>query len=171
MPPKPLIERARRGPSDEIWTPPHALGPLLPYLDKRRTIWECAPGSGELAKALIDKGYSVLYNDVPDFMTDRSRGTVIVTNPPFSKKAQFLRRANELKMPFAFLLPVTALGSRKCQRELGGAQIIFLPRRVDFTGKGRPWFAVAWFTMRFGINLGGDYEDADYTQLIFPEEE
>jgi len=92
---------------------------------------------------------------------------VIVTNPPYSKKAQFLRRANELGMPFAFLLPVTALGSRKCQRELEDAQIIFLARRVDFTGKGRPWFPVCWVTKDLGILMGNPYRK----QLIFPEDE
>ena len=170
MPPKPLIERARRGPSDEIWTPAHALTPLLPYLDKRKMIWECAPGSGLMVKALIVAGYKVVWSRNPDFLTEQPRGTVIVTNPPYSKKAQFLRRANELGMPFAFLLPITTLGSRRCQRELENAQIIFLARRIDFTGKGRPWFPVAWFTRRFGIDYGSPYEP-DIPQLIFPEDE
>ena len=172
MPPKPLIERARRGPFDEIWTPAHALTSLLPYLDKRKMIWECAPGSGKLVEALRAAGHRVDFRTPPDFMHEQPLGSVIVTNPPYSKKVQFLRRANELAMPFAFLLPITTLGSRKCQRELENAtnvQIILLAKRIDFTGKGRPWFAVAWFVSGLGISYGS-YEDRVTPQLIFPED-
>jgi hypothetical protein len=140
----------------------------MPYLDKRKIIWECAPGSGQLVRALERAGHKVVALRNPDFMTDKPIGTVLVTNPPYSKKVQFLRRANELAMPFAFLLPITTLGSRKCQRELEGAQIIFLARRVDFTGKGHPWFPVAWFTSGLMIHeLGED----NYPQLIFPSDD
>ena len=170
-PPKPLIDRARRGAYDELWTPAEALDVLIPHLKpKNRIIWECAPGSGQLAKALEARGFRVRFYDEPDFFTDKPLGSLIVTNPPFSKKAQFLRRANELGMPFAFLLPITTLGSRRCQRELENAQIIFLARRIDFTGKGRPWFPVAWFTRRLGIDYGSPYEP-DIPQLIFPKDE
>ena len=166
MPPKPLIESASQGPFDEIWTPAHALNTLLPHLDRRKTIWECAPGSGVLVKALRTAGFKVEYHNPADYFTDKPLGSVTVTNPPFSKKAQFLRRANELLIPFAFLLPITTLGSRKCQRELEGCQLIFLPKRIDFTGKRNPWFAVMWVTSRLHIR----YSDDDYPQLIFPED-
>ena len=167
MPPKPLIDRARRGPFDELWTPAEALNLLLPHISKRNRIWECAPGSGVLVRALRVAGYKVEYRDPADYFTDKPLGSVTVTNPPFSKKAQFLRRANELGYPFAFLLPVSSPGSRECQREMEGTQLIYLPRRIDFTGKGRPWFAVMWVTKGLEIHYGDD----DYPQLIFPEEE
>lgn len=159
MPSKPMIERARRGAYDELWTPKTALEYLLPYLPRKAIIWECAPGSGQLVDLLRESGFAVVISG-GDFLQAPSRGSLIVTNPPFSKKIAFLRRARELEMPFAFLLPVTTLGVRGCQQSLSGAEIIFLPRRVDFTGKRRPWFAVAWIT--WGLNLG--------QQIIFAED-
>ena len=169
-PPKPLIDRARRGAYDELWTPAEALDVLIPHLKpKNRIIWECAPGSGQLAKALEARGFRVRFYDEPDFFTDKPLGSLIVTNPPFSKKAKFLERANGLNIPYAFLLPITALGSRECQRQLENCQIILLPRRIDFTGKGRPWFSVAWFCWGLGIWCGDKYEGWNPV-IVFPED-
>ncbi len=75
----------------------------------------------------------------------------MVTNPPFSLKAKWLERANNLGKPYAILLPVTTLGARNCQLQLDGADVLFLPRRIDFTGGNSPWFAVAWFTKGLGL--------------------
>ncbi len=155
MPPNPMIERSRRGPYDELNTPPEALTPLLRHLPLPWVIWEAAPGPGNLARALEDCGWKVSFDQEADFLTSTPFGMwwdCIVTNPPFSKKIEFLTRCEELEMPWALLLPVTTLGVRKCQPHLEGAEIIFLPRRIDFTGKKAPWFAVAWFTK--GLNIG-----------------
>ena len=69
-------------------------------------------------------------------------------------KDKFLEKAYELKTPFAFLLPLTALEGIKRQKlyRENGLEVIILPKRIDFTGKKAPWFAVAWFTN--GLNIG-----------------
>ena len=71
----------------------------------------------------------------------------IITNPPYSLKNEFLRRAYEIGKPFAFLLPLTTLETRKRFEMFKryGISVIIIPERVDFTGKGNPWFAVSWF--------------------------
>jgi hypothetical protein len=139
-------------PFDDLWTPRPALEPLLPYLDRELVVWEAAPGKGHLVRSLREEGYEVISKN-RDFLSWEAQGwDVIVTNPPYSLKHMFLERARELGGPFALLLPVTTLGVRRCQRHLRGAEVIFLPKRIDFTGKGAPWFAVAWFT--FGLGIG-----------------
>lgn len=159
-----MINRSKRGAFDELWTPREALTPLLPYLSewKPRLMWECAPGSLQLVEIMLNEGFKVVCNDSHDFLKGEPKWSYswMMTNPPYSKKVAWLRRANELDKPWAFLLPVTTLGVRACQKELENAQIVFLPKRIDFTGKKAPWFAVAWFTK--GLNL------ADGRQLIFP---
>ena len=146
MPSKPMIERARRGAYDELYTPVEALSYILPYIPKEAVIWESAPGEMDIVNALSEGGWNVVYSDKDYFDWEPRGWDVQVTNPPFSIKARWLNRANELGKPYAILLPVTALGARNCQIELNGADVLFLPRRIDFTGKKAPWFAVAWYT-------------------------
>ena len=135
---------------DEIWTPHEALAPLVPYLpvsshDRQFTVWEMAPGEGHLVNHLADEGYMVVGED-RDGLKWEPYYDLIVTNPPYSKKHLFLQRAVELEKPFALLLPVTTLGVRRCQKWLSDVDVLFLKRRVDFTGGKAPWFSVAWFT-------------------------
>ena len=150
MPAKPMIDRSRNGPFDELYTPSEALSYLLPYLPSA-IIWESAPGTGRLIRLLERAGHRVVWEDKDYFSWQPDNWDLMVTNPPFSIKARWLHRANELGKPYAILLPVTALGARNCQIELNQASILFLPRRIDFTGKGAPWFATAWFTR--GLSL------------------
>jgi len=82
----------------------------------------------------------------------------IVTNPPYSLKNEFLERCYELKKPFALLLPLTALETRRRQRLFKeyGVEIVVLPKRINFetpSGRGSgSWFAVGWFTN--WLNIG-----------------
>lgn len=149
----PMIEFMKRGPFDKIDTPAVALDPLLPYLPKEWTLWEIAPGAGALKELLKSEGYSVISHryPFPSFQGPPIHDA-IVTNPPFSKKAQFLKHVEANGKPWALLLPVTTLGVGRCQPYLEGCEILFFPKRIDFTGGGAPWFAVAWFTK--GLKIG-----------------
>jgi hypothetical protein len=106
------------GRSDEYRTPKEALDILLPYLKKDWSIWECAWGQGSLAKHLKEKGFEVIGEQFKDFL-DKELGLnkdgfdCIVTNPPYSKKEEFLERCFEIGKPFALLMPLTALEGKK----------------------------------------------------------
>jgi len=151
--------------ADDFQTPPSALNALLPYLDKEKVIWECASGKGNLVKALIEKGYVVFDSDIKqnpelNFLTfNISSAEIIVTNPPFSLKNQFIERCYELGKPFALLLPLAALETAKRQAQWRkGLQLIVLKNRLHFetpnNKKSNCWFASAWFT--HGLNLPSD---------------
>jgi len=144
---------------DNIYTPARAIDPLLKYIPVGMTIWECADlGTSVISQAFRDRGDSVISTDVetgfdflkqkPDFHFD-----TIVTNPPYSKKDKFIRRCYEYNRPFALLLPLTALEGRARGKMFGenGISLIVLNQRIDFTGKGAPWFAVGWFCYRMHI--------------------
>jgi hypothetical protein len=153
-------ELLMNGHTDEIYTPEYAINPLLPFLKKDWLVWDCAYGQGDLAKALKNKGFKVRddmgYND---FMFCDFECDVIVTNPPYSKKDEFLERGFTLKKPFAFLLPLTALEGKK-RGELYkkyGIQLIIPNRRINFitpNGGKSAWFQTAWFC--HGLNLPQD---------------
>jgi len=160
----------RQGGPDDFQTPPEALLPLLSYLKKEWTIWECACGKGNLVKGLEEKGFNVIgtdlyvdYGNEPfrNFLDDTpSRSfSCIVTNPPFKYKQQFLERCYELKKPFALLLPLTTFETAKRQKLFreNGLEVIFMPKRINFETPNKvenssAWFATAWFTN--GLNIG-----------------
>ena len=135
--------------NDEIVTPIDAMLPLFPYLSHNLSMWEMCPGKGAMVQHLLDANFTVGYigqdslEHEPYWQYD-----VIVTNPPWSKKHLFLERCVELNRPFALLLPVRTLGVRRCQVLLGDVDVLFLKRRVDFTGGGSPYEACAWFTRK-----------------------
>jgi len=154
--------------NDNQQTPPAALVPLLPYLPESWFIWEPACGRGNLVRALARRGYRVIGTDIQqgerlDFLTWTPSWIddvdLILTNPPYSLKDEFIRRCYELGKPWALLMPLTALGGQKRQnlwREYG-VQLVMLGRRVHFdtgTGKSACWFESAWFT--WGLNLPRD---------------
>ena len=152
----------KQGMSDDFQTPPEALEPLIPYLNKDWTIWECANGTGNLSTALIKKGFEVVATDIKvcdfDFLTQKPvQWDCIITNPPFSLKQEFLERCYQLGTPFALLLPLTTFETPKRQAlfKKYGVQVIFFDKRINFetpSGKGSgSWFATAWFT--WGLNL------------------
>ena len=142
--------------ADDFQTPATAVNPLLPYLKKEWTIWECAEGNGNLTKVLREKGFKVIGTDIktgfnflkdkPDFNFD-----FIITNPPYSFKNEFLKKAYEYGKPFAILLPLTALESKERQNLYAkyGVELLLLDKRINFetpSGSGSgSWFATAWF--------------------------
>jgi hypothetical protein len=138
--------------SDEYWTPAYALGPLLPYLPTNRVIWECAWGTGELARHLRAAGYRVVGRAGMNFLQEQPTccWDIIVTNPPYSLKDEFLQRAYALGKPFAFLLPVAALGGSlgRFYRQYG-IELLVPDKRVNFYNDGElplgAAFPTAWF--------------------------
>jgi len=150
------------GRSDEFHTPKYAIKPLLPFLKKNWIIWECAWGKGSLAEHLEKEGFKVIGDSDVDFIkvSYMDHSDCLVTNPPYSKKDEFLKKAFELGKPFAFLMPLTALEGIK-RGELFrryGIQLIIPNRRINFitpSGKGSgAWFQTAWFC--WGLNLPKD---------------
>lgn len=127
-------------------------------------IWEPASGRNHIVNALNSWGWDCKGTDIQqgyDFLTMEPLNFLyqaIITNPPFSIKDLFLKRCYDLEVPFALLLPLTAL-SGKARIELykeHGMQLLMLPKRIDFEYedggyKGKPWFSCAWFTNGFEL--------------------
>ncbi|MEE9116993.1 MAG: tRNA (adenine-N(6)-)-methyltransferase [Calditrichia bacterium] len=166
----------KQGQSDDYQTPPNALYPLLPYLKREWTIWECANGQGNLTNELIKREFITIATDIShghDFLKwQPDKFDCIITNPPYSLKQQFLQRCYQLGKPFALLLPLTTLETRKRQRlfEKYGVQLILFDKRINFetpdgNGDGS-WFASAWFT--WGLNLP---KDLFFIKLEHPDQE
>jgi hypothetical protein len=156
------------GRSDEFGTPKEAIRPLLPYLKKEWTIYECAWGKGSLAKHLEEEGFKVIGDKDIDFLNKDETPDefdCIVTNPPYSLKEEFLKECYETGKPFALLMPLTTLEGKK-RGELFRKyciQLIIPNKRINFitpSGKGSgAWFQVCWFCYK--LNLPKDLNFVD----------
>jgi hypothetical protein len=153
---------------DRCQTPAYALDPLLPYLpppDDQTIIWEPAAGEAYLAWALYDHGYAVAQSDV---LTGQNffhyepplDWSVIVTNPPYSIKYDWLARCYALGKPFALLMPVEMIAASTAQRlfKQYGIEILMPDKRINFKMPNAGWngngaqFPTCWYT--FGLSIG-----------------
>lgn len=151
---QPLINYMQSPKRDELYTPAHAVTPILPYIKPEWVVWECTDhGGSSITKILKQHGNTVHSSHITggvDFLRTHPsfEYDCIVTNPPFSLKDDFLKRAYELGKPFAFLLPITALEGikRGVLYRKYGIEVLVLDKRINFMpGKKGAWFNVSWF--------------------------
>lgn len=138
---------------DELYTPKCAIYPLLQYLSKDKVIWECTDyGASNITKILKENGYKVIATQKSefDFLKDKANFyfDVIITNPPYSLKNEFLERCYEYGKPFALLLPITTLEGIKRGKIFRdyGLELLVLDQRINYMeSKNNVWFNTSWF--------------------------
>ena len=154
------------GPMDNCQTPPYAVVPMLEWFYQYDMIWEPAAGEGWMVRALADGGqFRVIGSDIKhdirfdyhDFLEHdpepyASMCEAIITNPPYSLKFEWLERCTEIGLPWALLLPVETLGTKKFLQLAAteGFCVILMYPRVDFKMPDAGWdgsgaqFPVCW---------------------------
>lgn len=157
---KAMINYIQKEKFDDIYTPSYAIKPLLKYIPKGITIWECCDfGKSEITRLLKEHGCEVISTDkeenffeyVPDKHFD-----MIITNPPYSLKDDFIKKCYEWNKPFCLLLPITALEgkTRGAMFRKYGIEVMVFDGRVQFMenmvenyGKKKSgnWFNTSWF--------------------------
>lgn len=178
--PKPKTMKA--GSPDEFQTDPRGLDCLMPYIrtteGSNTVIWEPACGHGNLVRGLWERNCeNVIGTDIKDWGPQvkleldflkkdlPTKYDIIITNPPFSKKEEFMGRCYQLGKPFALLMPITTFDSVERRKLMAthGVEIVFPEGRINFetpnheknvaAGKRtNSWFYTAWFT--WGFNIG-----------------
>lgn len=139
--------------NDELYTPCCAILPLLKYIPKDKVIWECTDyGSSNITNVLKNNGYKVISTHINnfDFLKDKPTFNfdMIITNPPYSKKDQFLSKCYEYDKPFCLLMPLTALEgvNRGILYRKHGIQLLVFDRRINYMdNKKTNWFNTSWF--------------------------
>ena len=155
-----MINKAKLNASknDECYTPAEAVVPLIKHLpDWVNIVWcPCDKPDSEIVKALKAAGKNVLCTHIDsgeDFLKMdydcpyAQRADMIITNPPYSNKDDFIAHCVHLAMPWALLLPLDSLcGERRhtLYEQATDVGCITLHKRLDFTGKGKNWFYNAW---------------------------
>lgn len=127
--------------SDKYYTPESALVPIVKYLRPFKTIWDPAAGAGHITKFFKKEGFDVIGTDIEknkshDFLTTSvpDKCDVIMTNPPFSLKKQFIERCFELRKPFMLLVPLNCLETQGVRRILAKQKfsIVYPTRNIDY---------------------------------------
>jgi hypothetical protein len=151
---------SQNGPNDEYYTPYEAVEMILPFIPAHvKTIWECtAIKESRIVEVLRSHGFEVIGSHINDgldfFKFEPNNYDMIITNPPYSIKDNFLKRAFDLKKPFMFLLPITTLEGLKRGKMFreNRIQLLIPDRRFSFTSKKHgAWFQTSWFTHGLGL--------------------
>lgn len=152
---------------DTFETPNYAVDLLIPFIPKEiKNVWECAAGNGKISKRLERLGYETLTTDIRynpevidltwNFLNDGdlrtqysyffSKRFCIITNPPFSIKAEFIEKAFEYDVPFAFLINADYSGQsiewiqRGCEKIIPTRRIAYItPNIIERVHEGEVW--------------------------------
>lgn len=149
---KALINYIKKEKLDDCYTPAYAIKPLLKYIPKGITVWECCDfGGSEITRVLKEYGCKVISTGQKENFFEyipKEHFDMITTNPPYSLKDEFIKKCYEWKKPFCLLLPITALEGKvrgKMFRE-NGIGILVFDGRVEFlSNKKGNWFNTSWF--------------------------
>ena len=150
---KPMLKEKDVPRNDEYYTPTNAVRIIAPYIPKDAVIWECTDyGSSKITEHFRELGHKVINTHLKDdknFLNyePEEHYDIIITNPPYSIKDDFLKRAYELGKPFAFLLPLESLGGQKRVKMYieNSIEILVPHKRVQFVRGGNAWFPTGWF--------------------------
>ena len=126
--------------SDEYYTPPEVVKPILKYIDMKGyplTVW-CPFDTEEsqFVKLIHAAGHKVIASHIDNgenfFYYEPDEYDLIISNPPFSIKDDILKRLSELNKPYAILLPLPALQGQKRFPYLKNCQALIFDKRINF---------------------------------------
>ena len=127
-------------PNDEFYTPNYAIEPLLKYLKPNSRIW-CPFDTQEsnFVKMFAENGYTVVWSHIctnQDFFTmEVPDCDYIISNPPYSIKAEVFERLFKTGKPFAMLVGVVGLFESKKRFEMfknNKIEVMYFDKRITY---------------------------------------
>jgi len=117
---------------DDYMTPKSAWENIKHLIPKDKIIWEAFYGDGKSGDYLKELGYNVIHESVDFFENDL--GEIIVTNPPFSKSKDVMKRLKELDKPFIVIMPSSKINTSYFRENFmnKGLQIVIPRKRIHF---------------------------------------
>ena len=116
---------------DDYMTPKYAWENIKDYIPKNKVIWEAFYGDGTSGQILKDLGFDVIHKEV-DFFKE-NLGDIIVSNPPFSKTKEIMKRLLIIDKPFILIMPSSKINYNYFREwKNKNIQIIIPKKRIDF---------------------------------------
>lgn len=117
---------------DDYMTPKYAWENIKHLIPKNKVIWEAFYGDGKSGSYLRELGFEVIHEPVDFF--ENNLGEVIVSNPPFSKSKEVMKRLKELDKPFIIILPSSKINTSYFREYFmnSGLQLIIPRKRIHF---------------------------------------
>ena len=124
---------------DEYYTPPYAIEPILKYVPPMSRVW-CPFDTEEslFVKMLRREGHEVVATHLDngeDFFNLDVPCDCIISNPPYSLKAEVFERLFAIGKPFAMLVGVVGLFESQRRFDMfknNQIEIMWLSKRVSF---------------------------------------
>ena len=119
---------------DDYMTPKYAWENIKQFIPTDKVIWEAFYGDGVSGNHLKELGFSVI--DEPVDFFDNDLGEIIVSNPPFSKSKEILKRLLVLDKPFIIIFPSSKINTQYFREWKDKHIQIIIPRnRIHFNKK------------------------------------
>jgi len=116
---------------DDYMTPKYAWENIQQYIPKDKIIWEAFYGDGQSGTFLQELGFQTIHEPVDFF--ENNLGDIIVSNPPFSKAKEIMKRLLVLDKPFILILPVSKITNQYFKEWADkNIQIIIPSKRIHF---------------------------------------
>jgi len=120
---------------DDYMTPKYAWENIKHLIPKDKIIWEAFYGDGKSGEYLREMGFNVIHEPDLDFFL-HNKGDIIVSNPPFSKAKEILKRLKELDKPFILIMPCQKINTSYMRELFKNSkdilQIIIPRKRIHF---------------------------------------
>lgn len=134
------MDKVANSGNDEFYTPIYAIEPILKYIKSNSTIW--CPFDEEqslFVKRFKTEGHTVIathINTGTDFFKCKlPECDYIISNPPYSCKAEVFQRLFEIGKPFAMLVGVVGLFESQKRFEMfanNDFEILYMNRRIAY---------------------------------------
>jgi hypothetical protein len=117
---------------DDYMTPKYAWENIKHLIPKNKVIWEAFYGDSKSGQYLRELGFEVIHEPIDFF--ENNLGDIIVSNPPFSKSKEVMKRLKELDKPFIIILPSSKINTSYFRDNFMncGLQIIIPRKRIHF---------------------------------------
>lgn len=119
---------------DDYMTPKYAWENILHLIPKDKIIWEAFYGDGTSGNYLHELGLNVIHEPIDFFEEEPDKWDLIVSNPPFSKSKEVLKRLKQFDKPFVLILPSSKINTSYIRTNYMNTELqIIIPRkRIHF---------------------------------------
>jgi hypothetical protein len=117
---------------DDYMTPKYAWENIKQYIPKVK-VWEAFWGNGASGQYLTEMGFDVIHEERDFFTEPPDEWDMIVSNPPFSKSKEVMKKMLEYDKPFIMIMPSSKINTSYFREwKDKGLQIIIPRKRIHF---------------------------------------